>query len=342
MQEVKPGFRLALVATIFAGVVILLGAWTRLVDAGLGCPDWPGCYGQWVVPESAAAIKQAESLYPNAPVESFKAWAEMTHRYAAGMLGLLVLALAIITWLARKKDWDYPVLLISILVVLIILQGAAGALTVTWKLWPQVVTLHLLGGFLTIGLLALVTCRLSGAFNIYPMVAPARLPQAQKMVSAGLLLLLVQIILGGWTSSNYAAMACPDLPTCQGQWLPKTDFSKGFDLTQATGANYLGGQLESAGRTAIHLAHRMGAVVVATYLFTTMLILLLWGLPKKWGLGILAILSMQMTLGFANILLSLPIGIATAHNGMAALLFILMLILYDHMSRLMLWRGSFD
>ena len=342
MKTAKPGFHLALIATVVALVVILLGAWTRLVDAGLGCPDWPGCYGHWTVPESAAAIQQAESLYPDAPIENSKAWAEMTHRYAAGSLGLLVLALGIIAWLAGKKDWEYPTLPIGVLVVLTILQGAAGALTVTWRLWPQVVTLHLLGGFLTIGLLALVTYRLSGAFSMRPMVTLSRLPQAQKMVAIGLLLLLIQIILGGWTSANYAAMACPDLPTCQGQWLPETDFSKGFDITQAIGPNYLGGQLESAGRTAIHLTHRIGAVVVTTYLFITMSILLLWGLPKKWGIGILAVTGTQTTLGFTNILLSLPIGIATAHNGMAVLLFILMLILCYCMFRFMPWSSSFD
>lgn len=325
----KPGFRLALFTCALALIVILLGAWTRLVDAGLGCPDWPGCYGQLVVPQSEDGLARAQAAFPDIPIDSFKAQVEMTHRYVAMLLGLLVLALGMIAWRLRQHQ-NYPVLLALALVILVLCQGAAGAFTVIWRLWPQVVTAHLLGGFITAGLLVLLTWRLSGV-TAEPPVMPHRLRPARILTILGLLLLLMQIALGGWTSSNYAALACPDLPQCQGQWWPETDFAKGFNFSMQVGSNYLGGQLQSDARTAIHLAHRLGAVILTLYLSILMLILFRWGLRLAWVVAVLVILGIQFSFGMANILLALPIGVATAHNGVAAILLIALLVLSDRM-----------
>lgn len=328
----QPGFKLALIAVVLVFFVILLGAWTRLVDAGLGCPDWPGCYGQLTVPQSATDIQRAQALYPDNPVEAFKAHAEMTHRYAAGTLGLLVLILGIIAIRARHVA-NYPIGLIAGLVILIVCQAAAGALTVTWRLWPQVVAMHLAGGFISAGLLVLLAIRLSGWRPSRPLVIASRLRAAKVLTSLGLLLLFGQILLGSWVSSNYAALACPDLPTCQTQWWPPADFAAGFNIKQEIGPNYLGGQLQSEARTAIHLTHRIGALILTLYLVALLTFLSLSGLSCKWTLGVLTILGVQFSLGIANILLLLPVGIATAHNGFAALLFVVMLALGDCLRR---------
>ena len=328
----KRGFYLALIATVFASLVVGMGAYTRLVHAGLGCPDWPGCYGFLVVPETAEQIATAEKLFPDAPVEADKGWAEMIHRYIAGALMLMVLAL-VIQAIKYRKEPDRPVKLPLFILGLIILQAAFGMWTVTLKLWPQVVTAHLLGGFATFSLLFLLTIRLSG---VDWKAIPSKVKGLQKLKAlgvAGLLVVIIQISLGGWTSSNYAALACPDLPTCQGQWLPPMNFSEGFDIGQSIGPNYLGGQLHAEARTAIHFAHRLGAIL--TFL---LLSLLVWQTFKvsqgmagehKNSLRLLAAfifvaLIAQVCLGLSNIIWSLPLNIAVAHNLGGALLLISM------------------
>lgn len=324
-------FALSLIAVGLTLIVISLGAWTRLTDAGLGCPDWPGCYGYLLVPQSEADIQQAQIRYPHSPVDSFKAGVEMTHRYAAGLLGLVVLLLGVLATRLRNRP-GYPGALIATLVVLIILQAAAGALTVTLKLWPQVVTAHLLGGFLTLGLLVLLAFRLSGRGEpLRPLVIRKRLKLAQVLAVTGLVLVLGQIMLGGWTSANYAALACPDFPICQGRWWPDADFAEGFDFGQQIGPNYLGGQLQTEARIAIHLAHRIGAVILSLYLTLMVILFWRWQLSRRWCFAVMVILLIQLSLGVANILLSLPISVATAHNGFAAFLFVVMLILSDRL-----------
>ena len=322
----KKGFYLALFATILAMVVVVLGAYTRLVHAGLGCPDWPGCYGQLTVPETVREIAVAEALFPDAPVEVEKGWAEMTHRYVAGLLLLIVFSIALISWKHRKEPGQ-PVFHPLFILALIILQAAFGMWTVTLKLWPQVVTLHLLGGFATFSLLFLLTLRLSGlGWKKLPSDVAGGL---KSLGMLGLLVVVLQITLGGWISSNYAALACHDLPTCQGQWLPPTDFSQGFDITQEIGPNYLGGQMDSEARTAIHLTHRIGALI-------TVLVLLLLSvkayrssnqLPEASGSGLkkmttlmVIILLAQVLLGLSNIIWQIPLPVAVAHNLFGALL----------------------
>ena len=318
----KAGFRLALLATLMALLVVLLGAYTRLTHSGLGCPDWPGCYGFISVPSTDAQLVHAELHFPQAPVEAAKGWSEMVHRYFAGTLGCLILLLAVRAWKQRKRH-DQPLKLPLFILLVVIIQAAFGMWTVTLKLWPQVVTAHLLGGFATLSLLFLLTLRLSGWLPA--LAIPRRL---QRWATAGLVLVILQIALGGWVSSNYAAVACVDLPTCHGQWWPAADFTNGFHLTQHIGPNYLGGQLDSEARTAIHLAHRLGAV-----LLTLALVGLAWqlrkvGMPRLAGL-VLLVLAIQISLGLSNVLFGLPLALAVAHNaGGAALMLTLVLVNY--------------
>lgn len=321
----RPGFPLAAVATVLALVVVLLGAYTRLTHAGLGCPDWPGCYGFIGVPQTDAQLAHAERHFPEAPVEAQKGWNEMVHRYFAGTLGLAILGLAVHALVRRGRDGQ-PLRLPLVLLGVVITQAAFGMWTVTLKLWPQVVTAHLLGGFTTLALLFLLSLRLSGALPALGLPAGLR-----RLAAAALALVIGQIALGGWVSSNYAAVACIDLPTCHGQWWPAMDFANGFHLTQHIGPNYLGGQLDSDARTAIHMTHRLGALVV-----TLTLLALAWRLRGE-GLGrlaglLLAVLALQVGLGISNVLFHLPLPVAVAHNGGGALL-LLTLVLVNYRVR---------
>lgn len=321
----RPGFPLAAVATVLALVVVLLGAYTRLTHAGLGCPDWPGCYGFIGVPQTDAQLAHAERHFPEAPVEAQKGWNEMVHRYFAGTLGLAILGLAVHALVRRGRDGQ-PLRLPLVLLGVVITQAAFGMWTVTLKLWPQVVTAHLLGGFTTLALLFLLSLRLSGALPALGLPAGLR-----RLAAAALALVIGQIALGGWVSSNYAAVACVDLPTCHGQWWPAMDFANGFHLTQHIGPNYLGGQLDSDARTAIHMTHRLGALVV-----TLTLLALAWRLRGE-GLGrlaglLLVVLALQVGLGISNVLFHLPLPVAVAHNGGGALL-LLTLVLVNYRVR---------
>lgn len=331
-------FNWALFATLLAVVVIMLGAWTRLVHAGLGCPDWPGCYGFLTVPQGEANIAIANARFPDTPVDVEKGWPEMIHRYAAGTLGLVVFGLA--AYAVRHRRVGVPVKLPLFIAGFIVLQGAFGMWTVTLKLWPQVVALHLLGGFTTLTLLTVLTLRLRRQASSPPRSGPASGRSGfQPWLYGGLLLVVMQIALGAWTAANYAAVACTDLPTCQGQWWPEgMDFQHGFDVTQQVGPNYLGGQLTADGRVAIHLTHRIGAMVVLGYF--AILLTLMWRQRGASGLtGAIALvagaLSIQILLGLANVLLHIPLGIAVAHNAMGAglLLAVVHLIWRTHQLR---------
>ena len=247
--------------------VIVLGSWTRLADAGLGCPDWPGCYGSLVVPQTALEIANAEALYPDAPVEIQKGWLEMIHRYFATMLGFVILVLAVGSWSQRRR-LNYPFVLTQGLLAMVILQGTFGAWTVTWKLWPQVVTSRLMGGFITASLLAVLLIKLHRMGQQVKLLALTNLSPSRLRLWAIVTLILIasQVFLGGWMSSNYAALACTDLPTCNGSWWPAMDFSQGFNVTQSIGPNYLGGLMNSEARQAIHVLHRYGALILGLFL----------------------------------------------------------------------------
>lgn len=306
--------RLTLAAVLFAGAVVFLGAYTRLVDAGLGCPDWPGCYGHLLWPTAADEIASAAVAFPDAPVDQSKTWPEMVHRYFAGTLGLVILGFAIWAIRGRTPDTAPPTGLSLALLAMVLLQGAFGAWTVTLKLWPQVVTAHLLGGFTTLSLLWLLALRV-GALGP---VAWFRVPtELRSHALLGLVLVVGQIALGGWVSSNYAALACPDLPTCHGEWLPPLDLAAGFNVTQSVGPNYLGGLLDNEARVTIQVVHRIGAVVL-----TTVLGLLVWRLARAGSplaLAVALTLTAQLALGIANVVFKLPLWSATAHNAFGAI-----------------------
>ena len=304
---------LVAVAVALAAVVVVLGAYTRLVDAGLGCPDWPGCYGMILVPETAEEIARAEAAFPESPVEADKAWPEMIHRYAAALLGLVVLVFAVLA-IKEGLPWKLPVAL----VLLVIVQGAFGAWTVTLKLWPQVVTTHLLGGFATLALLWLWWLVLRDP----PWRAA---PSLRGLSTTTLVVVVIQVALGGWLTANYAALACPDFPTCHGVWFPDMDFAAGFDIFQDVGPNYLGGLMSSDARVAIHVVHRLGAVAVL--LFGGWLAVRLGWRPLAWVLG--GVLAAQLALGIANVVFALPLAVAVVHNaGAAVLLLVVVTISY--------------
>ncbi len=321
----RPGYYLALSAVILSFFVVTLGAFTRLVDAGLGCPDWPGCYGHLWAPMTEEAISLANEVWPDAPVDHSIIWPEMVHRYIAGLLGLLILGLWWNTFRSRHLPGQPFKLPIAIGIVIIV-QAAFGAWTVTLKLWPQVVTAHLLGGFTTSALLLLLCWRLSGWQPGARRVRAELLPVGLGFLTLGAT--VVQVALGGWTSSNYAALACPDFPTCQGYWLPPFEYARGFDVFQTVGPNYLGGQLDGQGRAAIHYVHRIGALVL-----TLLTLLLGWRLFRaglsRLGILLVGVLAVQVALGIINVYWALPLWAATAHNGVALLfIWVLVTILY--------------
>ncbi|RMG58204.1 MAG: heme A synthase [Gammaproteobacteria bacterium] len=325
--------RLLLMALLLGLVVVPLGAYVRLSDAGLGCPDWPGCYGHMVLPAGEKA-QQAASAYPDRPLEPHKAWKEMIHRYVAGTLGLLVLAIAVVAWRARRQR-PVEARLGLLLLGVIVFQALLGMWTVTLKLKPLIVMGHLLGGLTTISLILALLLLHRGQPLFGQMAWQPRDRNLARMALIGLLLLVAQIALGGWTSANYAALACPDFPQCQSQWWPAMDFREAFVLWRGIGINYEFGILDSPARTAIHMSHRMGAVVVALYL-AWLAMRLLWAGSigaRRLGLGLLLLLLLQLSLGISNVVFHLPLPVAVAHNAGAALL-LLMLVTIN----LMLWR----
>jgi len=313
-------FQLNLLTLCLALVVITLGAFVRLSDAGLGCPDWPGCYGHLDVPTAQADVERANERFAQRPVEAHKAWKEMIHRYAAGTLGLLILAMALAA-LKRSDNPHQQKVLPWVLVVLVIFQALLGMWTVTLLLKPLIVTGHLLGGMATFALLGWCLYRQGNLFSGWATAARRTLRMA---AGAALGLLVGQIFLGAWTSTNYAALACPDFPTCQTYWWPPTDWSTAFTLWHGLGINYEYGILDSVPRATIHWTHRLGAVVICAVMIA--LAMLLWrqaGADKRWrgmALTLLAALVLQISLGISTVVFHLPLPVAVAHNGGAALL----------------------
>ncbi|MDE3209772.1 MAG: COX15/CtaA family protein [Pseudomonadota bacterium] len=354
---------LSLFAALFAFGLVMFGAFVRLSNAGLSCPDWPTCYGQVTWPQHAQAVAHADAAFPDRPYEAHKAWREQVHRFLAGTLGLMVLALAVLaSWrrrsallpviggsmfaavgvalymhgehrwssllaacaialplfaalrLPRPGAWRICVLALGV----IIFQAMLGMWTVTLLLKPIVVMGHLLGGMTTFALLAWAALRFAGVAATDEGLADLR-----RWVVVGIVLLLCQIALGGWTSSNYAALACGygpgSFPQCLGQWAPPTDFHQGFVLWRAIGVGYEGGVLDMAARSAIQIAHRIGALVVFCYLGWLAFRLARRGL-RGYGVAVAVALLSQVMLGISNVYFGLPLAVATAHNGMAALL----------------------
>ena len=321
----EPRFRrLAFGVAVLAFVVVVLGAWVRLTGAGLGCPDWPGCYGRLVIGPDGSRL--------GAAVEGGKAWREMVHRYAAGALGLGILALAVIAVRNRRRGAGGPVALPVALVALVALQAALGAWTVTLRLQPAVVVAHLLGGMAVLGLLWRLGLGLS------PRAARPRPGWVRPAAAVGIAVLALQIALGGWTSANYAALACPDFPTCHGRWWPEGDYGAGFRLWQESGASgFEGGVLSVEARIAIHAAHRIGALATVLYLGGLCAAALRWGRPTGGFAGatlsVFGLLVIQSGLGVSNVWFGLPLGVAVAHNAGAALLLLALVTMHHRSGR---------
>ncbi len=319
------------ITLIFTFCVILMGAYTRLSDAGLGCPDWPGCYGMLKVPSQHHELAQVQEQFPGQQVEPQKAWLEMIHRYIAGTLGLLVLVIFILC----LKKYDAPKKLPTAIAALIIFQAALGMWTVTMKLMPIVVMSHLIGGFALISLLLL----------LYLRTKPLRIPggdsyarQLAPLALTCLGILVLQIILGGWTSSNYAALACTSLPICEGDWINNLKLIQAFNPFQGDHDTYEFGVLDYPSRMTIHVTHRFGAIVTA--------VMLLWlayklftqsqsTILKKSAVILCLLLLLQIALGISNVVLHLPLGIAVSHNAGAAMLLLTMVFI-----NYALWRKA--
>jgi cytochrome c oxidase assembly protein subunit 15 len=316
--------RLALGGVLLAFAVVVLGAYVRLTAAGLGCPDWPGCYGH-LTPRAAAP-------------DAGKAWREMTHRYAAGTLVLIIVAITALALTARRQRLVSVSFALTLLATVIV-QAILGMLTVTWQLEPLIVTAHLVFGLTTLGMLWWLALSVPssswgatslGGAGRSLLGGAAYIASAHHLALLGVLALALQIALGGWTSSNYAAIACPDFPTCQGAWWPHGDFRDAFVLWHAANVDYEGGLLPTGARVAIHLTHRLGAVIATAALaLAAVYTLRQRGLSharlRAWAL--LGALTLQLLIGVSMVLEGFPLWLATAHTAGAALLLLAALAL---------------
>ncbi|MBT6232166.1 MAG: COX15/CtaA family protein [Betaproteobacteria bacterium] len=314
---------LVLGATILALCVVVFGAYVRLTDAGLGCPDWPGCYGTLTVPESVAAIEEAQANYPNSIIDKGKAWIEMIHRYIAAILGLMILSLAFLAF-KNKNDINVRPSLVYGLLGLVIAQGMLGMWTVTELLMPIIVSLHLLGGMTTLGLLTYITHRHWGSVSDTLITLK---PISQKLIRFSLVILFIQIFLGGWTSTNYAALACTDFPTCHGELIPPMDFSNGFTLWRELGMTAQGDALTLQALQAIQWIHRIGAFIFVSYFLYIIYLMSKFKSCNLYRNLLVIVISFQFIIGVLNLLLHLPLALATMHNLGAALLVIITVII---------------
>lgn len=315
-DSLVPFRRWARFGALLAAIVVVVGAWVRLTNAGLGCPDWPGCYGHVHPAQVVEQVDTANAAYASRPFDYRKALHEMVHRYIASTLGLVVLGLAVYAWRHRRQPRQ-PTVLPFLLPVVIGAQGALGAFTVTLLLTPIVVTSHLLGGLTTLSMLWWLS--LTPEDRSPTAAERATRPWAVLAFAA----LLMQLFLGGWTSTNYAAVACPDFPTCQGSYHPAMAFSEAFRVAHEAGKDYEGGVLSPAARTAIHVTHRVGAVVAGTLLFLTGALMALRARSRRSrsaGLALMGAVLLQWLIGMNLIWKGFPLALGTAHNAGAVLL----------------------
>lgn len=311
---------LAVFGVLLTACVVALGAWTRLSDAGLGCPDWPTCYGMLTVPTQAHDVARANELYPGQPVEAHKAWPETIHRYFASTIGLVITLIAGLALYARRET-GVPVKHAVFLFFLVCLQGAFGAWTVTMKLFPPVVTGHLLFGFATFTTLFLLALRVT---DVFPATGNLRARSLLPLTVAALVIVALQIALGGWTASNYAATMCTTLPVCQDGWTQVLNFPDAFEFHTYAGTTYeFAPHLGPDAKITIHVTHRIGAMVAT--LAVGLLSFLLWQrlqAPRYRAFAgvLLLVLLLQLALGVSNIVFHLPLAVAVAHNFVALVL----------------------
>ena len=301
--------------------LIVFGSFTRLSDSGLGCPDWPGCYGAASPVGAQAEIHAAQTALPSGAVTWSKAWIEMIHRYLAMTVGVLILVMAAVAWKERQRlpfsPW-WP----TVTLFWVIVQGLFGKYTVTLKLYPLVVTLHLLGGLLLLMLLAFQ----HAAFRRRPVSLAPGLRRAAVWVGGAL---AIQVTLGGWVSTNYAVLACTGFPQCNGQWWPAMDFSGGFTLLRSLGETGRGEMLGFDALVAIHMAHRLFAIVL-----TAAAAVLAWRLwrsadasSRRFGAALAGLSAAQVGSGLSNVVLDWPIVAALAHSAGAAAMVLLLTLL---------------
>jgi cytochrome c oxidase assembly protein subunit 15 len=308
--------KLSFVGALFTLIVISLGAWVRLTDAGLGCPDWPGCYGLLTTPDTVDELAKAREYYPNADIDVGKAWREMLHRYMAGLLGLYVFFITYISIKYSKRSYTLPVLIS----ILIIIQAIMGMLTVTMLVKPTIVTTHLFFGMLTATLLFINSLKYS---NIS--MSSEKIPAiALIVITITWVFLIIQILLGGWTSTNYASLACTDFPKCLDQWYPKEMiFNEAFNVINLPDVNYEGGILAYGEKVAIHYSHRITALIL-TFVFISALYVVFklnkHSLLKKLMSISIIFFILQVILGISNVAYSLPLNIAVWHTMNAAIL----------------------
>ncbi len=306
--------------------LVLFGAFTRLTDSGLGCPDWPGCYGHASPVGAQQPIAAAQAALPSGPVTHSKAWVEMIHRYLATGVGVLILTLAVVTWLSRRKGQQNATILSAwwpmATLIWVCIQGAFGALTVTMKLFPLIVTLHLLGGLILLALLQAQAVRYAQAHDA---AQPVALPRGVWwLLAATFVLLWLQIALGGWVSTNYAVLACNEFPACQGSFWPAMDFREGFTFWRALGAGLNGDNISFQALTAIHYVHRLAA-----YLVFAALLALAWQLRRipamrSYGNWVGGLALWQFATGLSNVVLGWPLVAAVSHTGGAAALVVVL------------------
>jgi len=328
--------KLAWVTAFLTLDLVMFGAFTRLTDSGLGCPDWPGCYGHSNPLSAGEQIRAAETALPSGPVTMTKAWIEMLHRYFAMAVGFLIIVLTVLAWRRWRRSRSRSPWLATFTLVAVCLQGAFGALTVTMKLQPAIVTAHLLGG---VGLLALLIWQALRE-GPTPVVDP-RAAALRPLAIIALLLLVAQIALGGWVSTNYAVLACPDFPTCHGQAVPSDmDFGAGFTLWRDLGMTADGAPIPFQALVAIHWTHRSFAYVIVAVLG-----LLAWRLRLLAGVSglaraLAAVLALQFASGLSSVVLSWPLLLAVLHNGGAAVLLALLVTINYRLSASRLGAAS--
>jgi heme a synthase len=309
-------------AILLALFVVTLGAYTRLTDAGLGCPDWPGCYGHMVLPKGQDALASAQGVFPETKLETHKAWTEMAHRYVAGSLGLLILVIWGMSFILFRRARAIPIGIPSFLIGLVVFQAMLGMWTVTLKLLPIVVMGHLLGGMLIFASLCYYRWQIS-------IKQPISLSGLRPWILLTTVVVFIQIALGGWVSSNYAGIACYGFPTCNGIWWPTLYLKEAFNLLPI-GDNYQGGLLNIDARITIQFVHRLGAIVTALMVFGVAGALYKKAkatIVKSVALVAIASVILQIILGIINVVYILPLWAAVAHNGVAAILFATMLSL---------------
>lgn len=323
--------RLTLLAIVLTAVVIMLGAWTRLSDAGLGCPDWPGCYGHLDVRKAISYVSERNTAEPGTYREAFKTVPEMVHRYFASTLGLVILIIAALAWRnrraqlgANKTEQQQPLWLPISLLVIVICQGILGKWTVTMGLQPTIVMLHLLGGFTTMTLLCWLAAKL---YNWPRFIHDSNVRTLKKLSSITIIVVLIQIALGGWTTANYAAVVCTELPVCEQGWKEHINFSDAFVFWghEHDKDDFEFGVLANDARTTIHVMHRFGALIVFIIGITLALRISLAansGFYRRFGFTIAGLLVWQVCLGLGNIIFKVPLAMAVAHNFFAVVLLI--------------------